>query len=183
MRKRATSFKHLWRRACLRLFGLAAAGLVAATPAFAADAASEQSMRAVLVYNFIKFTEWSTAASDPQLRVCIASGDPAQIAALEALDERRVRGKPLEAVRFRRQADCDVIYVDSRQRWKEIAAQPAAGHILTVGGYVGFVADGGMIEIALQESGARFDINLQEAKRAGLRFYPQLLRLARRIVE
>jgi hypothetical protein len=29
----------------------------------------------------------------------------------------------------------------------------------------------------------RFDVNLPPAKRAELRFYPQLLRLARRIVE
>jgi hypothetical protein len=54
---------------------------------------------------------------------------------------------------------------------------------LTISGYAGFVADGGMIEIVLQQGGTRFDINLGEAKRAGLRLYPQLLKLARRIVE
>jgi hypothetical protein len=40
-----------------------------------------------------------------------------------------------------------------------------------------------MIEIALQEDGARFEINLAEGRRAGLRFSPQLLRLARRVYE
>jgi len=167
-------------RAGLWLAGL----LAAAAPGFAAGQASEQSVRAALVFNFIKFTEWpATTVGEAQLRVCVATNDPAQIAAIEALNNRRVRDKTLVALRFRRQADCGVIYVDSPQHWKEIAERQVPGHALTVGGYAGFVADGGMIEIALQEGNVRFDINLLETKRAGLRIYPQLLRLARRIAE
>ncbi len=75
-----------------------------------------------------------------------------------------------------------MIYVDSHQRWNGIE-KPALTHALTIGGYTGFVNDGGMIEIVLQSGGSRFDINLGEAKRAGLRFYPQMLKLARRLVE
>ncbi|MDD5248218.1 MAG: YfiR family protein [Rhodocyclaceae bacterium] len=166
------------------LFALLLPAAPGSASAFAAEAVSEQTVRAALVFNFIKFTEWpATMAGDPQLRICIATRDSAQIAAIEALGKRQVRDKTLTTVRFSRDADCEVIYVDTRQRWNEIAEMNAGGHILTIGGYSGFVADGGMIEIALQEGGVRFDINLLEAKRAGLRFYPQLLRLARRIVE
>lgn len=150
----------------------------------AAETASEQAVRAALVFNFIKFTEWpATATSHPQLRICIAATQQAQVAALEALGARQIRGTPLAVARYQRQADCNVIYVDSRQRWNEVAEQYAAGHALTIGGYAGFVADGGMIEIALQETTTRFDINLFETKRAALRIYPQLLRLARHIME
>ena len=172
------------KRFPLFLFALLASMTTGYSPVFAAETASEQSVRAALVFNFIKFTEWPTsAAGESKLRICIAASDPVQIAALEALNERPVRGKPLVAVRFRRHADCDVIYVDSRQRWNEISEQFPRGHALTIGGYAGFAVNGGMIEISLQEGSARFDINLPEAKRAGLRFYPQLLRLARRILE
>jgi hypothetical protein len=167
----------------LLLLALAAFAATGFAPAFAA-AASEQAVRAALVFNFIKFTQWPAATvGDPQLRLCVASGDPAQVAALEALSERRVRNMPLAAMRLTRPANCDVIYVDSAQRWNEISPRLAGGHALTIGGYAGFAADGGMIEISLQDGSARFDINLLEAKRAGLRFYPQLLRLARRVVE
>lgn len=166
------------------LFALLAPAPPGFTPVFAAEAASEQAVRAALVFNFVKFTEWPAAtAGEPQLRVCIAASDPAQIAAIEALGERRVRGMLVAPVRYRGQADCGVIYVDSSQRWNEISEKRTAGYALTIGGYAGFVAAGGMIEISLQEGGARFDINLLEAKRVGLRIYPQLLRLARRIVE
>lgn len=170
------------KRVLLWLWALLAPAAFVSAPALATEAASEQAVRAALVFNFIKFTEWP-AVGDPQLRVCIATGDAAQIAALDALGERRVRGIPVVTTRFRRQADCDIIYVDSSQRWNEISEKRTGTRTLTIGGYPGFVADGGMIEISLREGGARFDINLLEAKRVGLRFYPQLLRLARRIVE
>lgn len=166
------------------LFVLATFAAAGFAPACAAAGASEQAVRAALVFNFIKFTQWPAATvGDPQLRLCIASGDPAQFAALEALSERRVRNMPLAAVRLTRPANCDVIYVDSAQRWNEVAARLGGGQALTIGSYAGFAADGGMIEISLQDGTARFDINLLEAKRAGLRFYPQLLRLARRVME
>lgn len=158
--------------------------LAPAASAWATEAASVQGVRAALVFNFIKFTEWPAASvGDRPFRVCIASDDSAQVAALESLSGRQVRGMPLESVRFRGQADCGVIYVDSSQRWNELTDKRTVGHALTIGGYTGFVADGGMIEISVQEGGARFDVNLLEAKRAGLRFYPQLLRLARRLVD
>lgn len=150
----------------------------------AAEPASEQAVRAALVFNFIKFTEWPPATNgDNPLRICAATGDPVQVAALEALGERQVRGLPLVISRFRQQINCDVIYVDSSQRWSEVPDKRILGRALTIGGYPGFAAEGGIIEVSMPEGQVRFDINLAEAKRAGLRFYPQLLRLARRILE
>ena len=150
----------------------------------AAETVPESAVRAALLFNFLKFTEWPAEATDAtHLHVCIASSDPELLAAMETLNARRVQGKSVLTMNFRQQTDCDVIYVDSRQRWKNITENQRPPHSLTISGYAGFVADGGMIEIVLQQGGTRFDINLGEAKRAGLRLYPQLLKLARRIVE
>lgn len=161
----------------------ALAGLTAAS-AFAAEAVSEQAIRAALVFNFIKFTEWPTAkAGESQFRICLATRDLAQVAAMEELSERQIRGQRLVVMRFGSQENCAVIYVDSSQRWHEMLDKAPPGHALSIGAYPGFAAEGGMVEIALQESGARFDINLAAAKRAGLRIYPQLLRLARRVLD
>lgn len=147
-----------------------------------AEAASEQTLRAALLFNFVKFTEWPTAAAGhAQLRVCIATGDPAQAAAIEALANRLVRGVPIVTVRTSAPTDCNVIYVDSPRRWKELADKPGRG--LTIGSYTGFIEDGGMIGISLQDGNARFDVNLYEVKRAGLHINPQVLRLARRVLE
>jgi len=160
------------------------ASLLGCAVVVAAETAPEPAVRAALLFNFLKFTEWPAAATDDaHLHVCVAASDPELLAAMEELNARQVHGKAVLIMSFRQQAECDVIYVDSRQRWNNITEQPRQSHALTISGYTGFVADGGMIEIILQQGGTRFDINLREAKRAGLRFYPQLLKLARRIVE
>lgn len=156
--------------------------VIGLTPSFAGETASEPAMRAAMAFNFVKFTDWPESARGVRL-VCVASADTQLMAAMEALGERQVRSKPVAVVRYAEQGDCDVIYVEGRQRWRAIADQRAPPRALTIGGYAGFVADGGMIEVALQDGNVRFDVNVAEARRAGLRFYPQLLRLARRIVE
>lgn len=156
--------------------------VVGIAPVLAVETASEQAVRAAMVFNFIKFTDWPDSALGLR-SVCVATSDPQLMAAMEALGERQVRSKPVAVVRYQQQADCDVLYVDSRQRWRGGAEQRPPPRALTIGGYAGFVADGGMIEVALQDGNVRFDLNVSEAKKAGLRFYPQLLRLARRIVE
>jgi len=169
----------IFRRTLLLLFALLATTLPASV--FAVETASESAVRAAMVFNFLKFTEWpAVTASEPAVRLCFAVDDPRQIAAFEALNRRLVRGKPLNVIRLDGGGDCDVIYVDTRRRWEEIIDTRPRGHALSISGYAGFAREGGMIEISLQEGSPRFDINLLAAKRAEVRFYPELLRLARR---
>lgn len=147
---------------------------------------SEQAVRAAMVFNFLKFTESPPEgiANTQQIRLCIAVGDPRQAEALAALSGRKVWGRELNVVRLAgRGEDCQVLYVDTRQRWNAAEEQRAFRRTLTISAYPGFAQDGGMIEIALQEDGARFDINLAGGRRAGFRFSPQLLRLARHVYE
>jgi hypothetical protein len=102
---------------------------------------------------------------------------------MEQLQERQVRGSPLLVQSFKHGTPCDAIYVDSRARWQLIADKPGSPHVLTVGVYPGFINDGGIVEVDFQQRRPRFEINIAQAKRAGIRFYPQLLRLARRVIE
>lgn len=166
--------------------GLALAVLVGHLPvATALDIATEQSLRAAMVFNFLKFAEFpGDGVGKPLLQLCVAARDVRQAEALAALSGRRVGGRKLSVVEFTaRSNDCQVFYVDSRQRWNAVAEQPALRQALTISDYPGFARDGGMIEIDVQNDGARFDINLAETKRAGLHFSPQMLRLARQIHE
>ena len=159
---------------------------ILALPAMAQDMPTEQSVRAAMVFNFLKFAELPSegVANDPRIKLCVAVGDPRQAEALATLSGRKVRGRELVVVRFAgRDDDCQVLYVDTRQRWNAAEEQSAFRYTLTISAYPGFARGGGMIEIALQEDGTRFDINLAEGRRAGIRFSPQLLRLARQVYE
>jgi hypothetical protein len=103
---------------------------------------------------------------------------------LTALSGRKVAGRELRVVDFaQRGGDCQVLYVDSRQRWNALATHPALRGALTISAYAGFAEEDGMIEIGRQDDGIRFDINLAQARRAGFHFSPQMLRLARKIHE
>lgn len=155
-------------------------------PATAQGMPTEQSLRAAMVFNFLKFTEFppESIANAQRIRLCIAVGDAMQAEAMAALAGRKVWGRELVVARLAgRGGDCQVLYVDSRQRWNAAEEQRIFLRALTISAYPGFARDGGMIEIALEEGGARFDINLAEGRRAGFRFSPQLLRLARHIHE
>ena len=151
----------------------------------AQDGPTAQSLRAAMVFNFLKFTEFPPASqTDPRLRLCFSVGDPAQADALTALAGRRVWNREVVVTRLGEGGDaCQVIYVDSRQRWDAAAGSRAAGGALTISDYRGFMDEGGMIEIDMDADGNRFGINLAQARLAHLRLSPQLLRLARRIHE
>lgn len=171
---------------CRFALALVATLLSHAGPAMAQDMPSEHAMRAAMVFNFLKFTEFphESIANAPRIRLCIAIGDTLQAEALLALSGRRVWSRELVVVRLSgREEDCHVLYVDSRQRWNAIEGQRIFPRVLSIGAYPGFVRDGGMIEIDLQEDGSRFDINQAEGRSAGFRFSPQLLRLARHVHE
>lgn len=171
------------KRGFVRFFFLWAAFSL---PAMAQDMQTEQSVRAAMVFNFLKFAELppEVVASIQRVRLCVAVGDAQQAEALSMLSGHRVWGRELLVVRFSgRDDDCQVFYVDSRQRWNAAEEQGVFRRALTISAYPGFARDGGMIEIALQEEGTRFDINLKSSRRSGIRFLPQLLRLARHVHE
>jgi hypothetical protein len=159
---------------------------LACQPATAQNMPNEQSLRAAMVFNFLKFTEFppEAIANTQQIRLCIAVGDPRQAAALAELSGRKVLSRELVVANLAGRGDgCHVLYVDSSQRWHAAIEQRALPRTLTISAYPGFARDGGMIEIALREDGTRFDINLAEGRRAGFRFSPQLLLLARHVHE
>ncbi|MDD5388751.1 MAG: YfiR family protein [Gallionellaceae bacterium] len=152
----------------------------------AQDLPSEQSVRAAMVFNFLKFSDFPPEASTSTtgIRLCYAVRDARQSEALHALAGRKVGGRKLLVTDFTAQSgDCQVLYVDTRRRWNTATEQNAVRHALTISDYPGFVRDGGMIEIDVQKDGIQFDINLVEARRAGFNFAPQMLRLARQIHE
>ena len=155
-------------------------------PAAADELPGEQSMRSAMLFNFLKFTEFPGQGVEKSgvIQVCIGVRDNRQAEALAALSGRKVAGRELRIIDFAlRNGDCQVLYVDSRQRWNALAPHPALRGALTVSPYAGFAEEDGMIEIVRQDDGIRFDINLAQAQRAGFHFSPQMLRLARNVHE
>jgi hypothetical protein len=142
----------------------------------------EHSVRAAMVFNFLKFSELprEVLGKSQTIELCLAVGDERQAEAMSALSGRKVAGREVNVMPLHaNSSDCHVLYVDTPQRWNALRARHALRRVLTISAYPGFARDGGMMEIAVQADGVRFDVNLAEGRSAGIRFSPQMLRLAR----
>ena len=176
----------LTRRFLLPAILLFGVGLGPVRPAADDEMPGEQSMRSAMLFNFLKFTEFPRPGVEKSrdIQICISVRDNIQAEALAALSGRKVAGRELRVVDFAtRSGDCQVLYVDSRQRWNALATHPALRGALTISAYASFAEEGGMIEIGRQDDGIRFDVNLAQARRARFHFLPQMLRLARKVHE
>ncbi|MFO0773930.1 MAG: YfiR family protein [Nitrospiraceae bacterium] len=147
-------------------------------------------LKAAFLYNFAKFTEWPdyALASDTSTFLICVSGEVEHAAAAERLlRDKQVQGHPVVARVVTTVDDakpCRVLFVEagaghlSNRTWRLMTAFP----ILTVGEAQGFLGDGGIIHLVLEEGRLRFEISPQAAARAQLKISSKLLKLGR-IVE
>ena len=86
----------------------------------AAPAPREYLIKAVFLYNFAKFTTWPTESfPDPQapLRLCIL-GEDAFGAAMESIEGKSIKGRPLAVIRIAQVADaerCHILFVSTSE--------------------------------------------------------------------
>lgn len=174
---------------CLRTWSLSAClALVAIVPAWSATdgparRGEEAQVKAAFLFNFAKFTSWPSPPEGP-LVIGIA-GDPAFSGVVERLVKgRTVNGRELVAKRHDDGEDltgCHVLFVGAPER-RDIASWLARvrGPVLTVGETPGFLRDGGMVRLYVENNRIRFQISQKNAEAAGLKISSQLLMLAAR---
>jgi hypothetical protein len=148
----------------------------------AADSAAnrENQLKAGYLLNFAKLVEWPATAPADALTICIQGASELHSALATGLEGKRIGTRLLNAYRL---ADgesrdrCSMLYLDSTlpSTARDVSDQTDA---LTVSDAKNFARTGGMIELFTENNRLRFIINLENAKRAGLRINPNLLQLA-----
>jgi hypothetical protein len=141
----------------------------------------EQDIKAGLLYNFLRYTEWPTT-QDGAAVVCIFGPDPFA-GRLAPMAQRTVNQRPIELRRVRAVSQagaCTLVFVnaDERDNWPGLRAQLARSHVLTVSDYDGFAASGGMIEFTRNGRRIGVIINTGAVSAADLVIQDRLLRLA-----
>lgn len=178
----------LLRRARIWAAAAAAATALVVCPAGAQDESIEEDVKAAYLFNFTKFVEWPpgafTGTSDP-LNVCVA-GDATVLSAVErAVTGERIEGRPLRFVSPLPDspASCHILYVGrgSGDPAERLAAAAASAPVLTVGNSPRFLERGGIIAFVVEARRVRFDVDLESARRAGLKISSKLLRVARHV--
>jgi hypothetical protein len=158
----------------------------AALPAQQQPPAPEYQVKAAFLYNFAKFVEWPE--QDRIARAPIIFGilgeDPFGPELDAAVRNRSIEGRAIAIVRYRSLEElepCHVLFVSESEdeRLPNILEALADRSTLTVGDTHRFAARGGIIGFTMERQRIRFEVNLEAAKRAGIRISSRLLRLAR----
>jgi hypothetical protein len=163
---------------------LAAAALF---PASAQGQVNEYQVKAAFLYNFARYVEWPAAAftspTDP-IRICVLGQNRFGNALDQALAGKVVNGRPLVVdvvSNSQASSNCHILFVNSseRKRFLAVLDRIKGSSVLTVGEMPDFTADGGMINLRLEDGKVRFDVNVEAAGQGQLRISSKLLILAK----
>ncbi len=142
----------------------------------------EQQIKAGLLYNFLKYTDWPAASlTGATLNICIFGDDPFS-GSLNPIQGRTVNQHQI-AIRYVQGAgeitNCQMLFVNQNEQsaWPNLHRALVGKSILTVSDFPGFAAAGGMIEFSHQNDHINANLDLDAVDHAGLHIEDRLLRL------
>jgi hypothetical protein len=155
--------------------------LVAAASPQAQDVTLEYQVKAVYLYNFMKFAEWPASAPSGPLTICVAGRNPLGTFLDATIKGETAAGRPIAArVILEPEPGCHLIFVPRGAATTAYLRAAKGEPVLTVGEIPAFLEMGGIINFILDDEGAvKFEISPQAAERAQLRISSRLLQLAR----
>lgn len=174
------------RSCCACLFAALFFGSGILQPA-GAGVSKEYQLKAAFLYNFAKFVDWpnhAPGATSPII-IGVVGVNPFGDELLNAVRGRKIGGHPI-VVKFSadpagaRGADLVFVAAGMARRMKEINRLFGAG-VLIVGDSADTMQKGATIAFKQQGDKLRFEIDMAEAARDGLKISAQLQKLANRI--
>lgn len=144
----------------------------------------EEKIKAGLVYNFLKYTDWpaSRSALDNPLQVCLVGTAPVDqyLYPLEGRSAQQHGIKIRRAVGIAQSGTCDLLFIHrSQAALMPGFLQALKGRaVLTLSDISGFTDAGGMVEFGMQDNHVGFIVNTKAAADAGIKIQDRLLRLS-----
>ncbi len=160
---------------------LSPTGLQAASPI------KETYVKAVLLFNFTRYTQWPDAVfadNNAPYRICVLGRGPFVDALYTAVEGETVRGREMAILvldSLDSVPNCQVLFVNEPGDYSlpDIFAYAQDYPMLTVGDGENFILEGGMVAYFKQGNKVRFAINPQAVSKAHLKISANLLPLAR----
>ena len=172
---------------CCVIFG--ATALAAAPQRSEAAPSVEYQVKAGFLFNFAKFVQWPASAfsaPDSPIVVGILGDDPFgpfldQVVQAEPVERHKVVVKRI--ARPEDAGQCHILFVPRSVSGPSAAIMAGlrAKSVLTVGETDRFLEEGGIINLVIDRSKVRFEINLDAAREARLTVSSKLLKLARKV--
>jgi len=164
---------------------LVSAHLVSPPRGHAQDSFSESQVKAVCLFNFLKFVEWPEEAfADPlaPIVIGIAGDDPIGNSLPRVVMGKTVQRRDLVIRKYHTGEDMRTSHIlyfsaSEKKRIPQLLASLRGSTTLTVADVDGFLEDGGMIQLFSEGKRVRFTINVDAAFRAKLKLSSKLLSL------
>ena len=156
---------------------------VAAAEAESVPPSREDQFKAAYLLNFVKFVEWPAATTQDagQLTICLLGGEGIYRALASTIEGKRVGQRALAVRRISGSdtfAGCNAVYFDAAAQVLEHLESLHELPVLTVSDAGEFTSKHGMIGLFLENNRLRFNINVDNAQKCGLRIRSSLLQLA-----
>ena len=148
---------------------------------------SEQKIKAGLIYNFLKYTEWpltKTVDTSAPLVICVYGAEDPFDGYLQPIEERTVNQRIITIRHIsntEQMASCHMLFLgsDEQAQWPALHSFLANKSVLTVGDFTGFTNAGGMIELTTEDNRVQIQLNIESVAAAHLHIYDSLRRLAK----
>ncbi len=169
---------------------LVPAAVLSVSMGFAAEPVSkEYQLKAAFIYNFTKFVDWPdhrSESKDSPFTIGVFGKNPFGDELNKLAQGRSVNGRPMiikNITSTNEAASVDLLFVSDGQEellGKLLGTIQSTG-VLTIGESKAFADYGGIINFVTEADKIRFEINLDEAERGGLKLRAQLLKLAKNV--
>jgi hypothetical protein len=144
----------------------------------------EEKIKAGLVYNLLKYTDWPKYTQKKNvLRVCLFGDDPFK-GYLSPLAGRHAQQYIIDIAsvdNIKELENCQLVFIskNSRENIPELLNFLKDKHVLTVSDIAKFARQGGMVELTKENQRITFYINKSAVTDAGLNIQDRLLKLAK----
>ena len=143
---------------------------------------AEYKVKLGFIYHFIRFTQWppeTFPSPESPINFCIASTSPAADI-MFSLQDKVVRGRRIDVRKYAGDEDiesCQILFIasDDETFVPPILSLIQGRRILSIGEMKNFTRMGGVINFFVTNNQLRFEVNLDAADYAGLKFSSQLL--------
>jgi len=143
----------------------------------------EQEIKAGLLYNFLKYTNWPPAVMNDgsSTAVCIFGNDPFD-GYLQPMAGRTVNQRQITLRMIHRIEDagtCHLLFInaDEKGHWLQLLDSLKGKSVLTVSDFDDFADSGGMIEFGKKDSHINVNLNMEAVTGARLHVQDRLLKL------
>ena len=143
---------------------------------------SEYQVKALFLYNFVKYVDWPVGATGPII-IGVLGQDNFNDSLANAVEDKKINGRTIIIKHLSVGDDlrgCSILFISSSEnsQLSEILSKTGTLPILTVGEDGSFLRKGGIINFALKEGKIHLEINLSVAQKVKLQISSKLLSVA-----